>query len=70
MPTGRADWGSTDVAATGQTAFRAQLSFACGLGFRRYDGCQTPVANCEDTEGGGSMLVWIWIGVSGTNRGF
>lgn len=28
-----------------------QLSFACRLGFKRYDGCQTPVASCEDIQG-------------------
>lgn len=27
-----------------------------------------PVASCED-GGGESVLVWIWIGVSGTGRG-
>lgn len=28
----------------------SQLSFACRLGFSAYDGCQTPVASCEDMQ--------------------
>lgn len=38
------------MSETRRTAFPSQLSFACRLGFRRYDGCQTPVASCEDIE--------------------
>lgn len=39
-----------------------QLSFACRLGFRRYDGCQMPVASCEDTEGEGACSCWYGFG--------
>lgn len=54
-----------------RTAFLPQLFFACRLGFRRYDGCQTPVASCEDIEGreyAGMGLDWghwhwQWIGI-------
>lgn len=38
------------MSVTGRTAFLPQLSFACRLGFKRYDGCQTPVPSCEDIE--------------------
>lgn len=38
------------MSETRRTAFPSQLSFACRLGFRRYDGCQMPVASCEDIE--------------------
>lgn len=46
---------------TGRTVFLSQLSFAWRLGFRRYDGCQTPVASCEDTEGEG--VRWYGFGL-------
>lgn len=39
------------MSETRRTAFPLQLSTACRLGFRRYDGCQMPVASCEDMEG-------------------
>lgn len=49
------------MSETGRTAFPPQLSFACRLGFRRYDGCQTPVASCEDIEGEG--VCWYGFGL-------
>lgn len=59
--------GGTVMSET-RTASLWQLSIACRLGFRKYDECQTPVASCEDTEEG-SVLEWVWIGVSSTGRG-
>lgn len=44
----------------GGLLFPPQLSFACRLGFSRYDGCQTPVASCEDIEGEG--VRWFGFG--------
>lgn len=62
--------GSTDVLETRRIIFfQPQLSFACRLGFRRYDGCQTSVASCEDIERGGHVGMdldrgqWHWQGI-------
>lgn len=46
----------------GRLPILPQLSFACRLGFRRYDGCQMPVASCEDTEGEGACSRWYGFG--------
>lgn len=43
--------GTIEVTETRRSAFLLQLSFAWRLCFRRYDGCQTSVASCEDVHG-------------------
>lgn len=51
LPAGFVYRGSTDVSETERMTFLPQLSFTRRLGFRGYDGCQTPVTSCEDIEG-------------------
>lgn len=51
------------------TVFLPQLSITCRLCFSRYDGCQTPVASCEDVEGEGIRCHGFGSGSVALGRG-